>query len=515
MARRTKKPGWLKQAIGEISKLRQSMFGRFGGVLYGGFSGQGSAPYVLSSNKVNYELSRQLYHNTHDGYKLGAGFAKPVVNTLAGFMGVPHFRCKDEEAQEILDECICRWTSRMQRTHQLGLRDGDCFVMLVNLESSSPLYPDEDHRIDYLLIPPEQVVDIEVDPFLRNPISYTLKGKVTWDEGLREYTVTQIITAKDITIELEGDIPPELPLGLELGTTPNKWGFIPIVHFKNEPEESELYGRSELEPIEPYMKAYHDVMIHALQGSKMHSVPRLKFLLNNVEKFLENNFPEALQAFRQGQPANINLTGHELLIFQEGENAEFIEVRSSIGDADALLKFLFYCIVDTSEVPEFAFGVHTPSSHASVKEQMPLLIRRVARKREQVTESWQLLARMVLIMNSTANGKKFGSYDVEIEWDAVLERDEKEYAETINTLVNALSTALLNGLISLDAAVDLLQQYIVTMQEYASDDPELPGERERIIKSWIMRRRLEDAEGLKDQLEEIDKELEDQTQQGD
>jgi hypothetical protein len=53
------------------------------------------------------------------------------------------------------------------------------------------------------------------------------------------------------------------------------------------------------------------------------------------------------------------------------------------------------------------------------------------------------------------------------------------------------------------------------MQEYASDDPELPGERERIIKSWIMRRRLEDAEGLKDQLEEIDKELEDQTQQGD
>jgi hypothetical protein len=146
---------------------------------------------------------------------------------------------------------------------------------------------------------------------------------------------------------------------------------------------------------------------------------------------------------------------------------------------------------------------------------MPLLIRRVARKREQVTESWQLLARMVLIMNSTANGKKFESYDVEIEWDAVVERDEKEYAETINTLVNALSTALLNGLISLDAAVDLLQQYIVTMQEYASDDPELPGERERIIKSWIMRRRLEDAEGLKDQLEEIDKELEDQTQQGD
>jgi hypothetical protein len=65
----------------------------------------------------------------------------------------------------------------------------------------------------------------------------------------------------------------------------------------------------------------------------------------------------------------------------------------------------------------------------------------------------------------------------------------------------------MGGFISLDAAVDLLQQYIDTMQEYATDDPELPGERERIIKSWIMRRRLEDGEGLEEQRQEIDREL--------
>ena len=56
-----------------------------------------------------------------------------------------------------------------------------------------------------------------------------------------------------------------------------------------------------------------------------------------------------------------------------------------------------------------------------------------------------------------------------------------------NTLVNALNTALLGGFISLDAAVDLLAQYIDTMKEYATDDPEIPGERERIIKSWYLR----------------------------
>ncbi|GAW30158.1 phage portal protein, partial [Carboxydocella sp. ULO1] len=132
-----------------------------------------------------------------------------------------------------------------------------------------------------------------------------------------------------------------------------------------------------------------------------------------------------------------------------------------------------------SEVPEFAFGVHTPSSHASVKEQMPLLIRRVARKREMVTECWQLLVRMLLVMYSKATGKKFDSYDVMITWDAVVERDEKEYAETVKTIVDALNIALQGGFISLEAAVDLLKQYVETMRDYVTDDPELPGERER------------------------------------
>ena len=495
------KQGWLKKAVGEISKLRQGIFGRFGALL----TGRWSVPYALNSTRVDYELARQLYHNTHDDYKLGAGFAKPIINTLAGFMGVPRFRAKDEEAQKVLDEHVSRWVSRMQRVHQLSLRDGDCFVMLANLENDDPLYPDEENKIDFIIIPPEQVADIEEDPITRRPKAYTIKARAKWDGGQKEYTVTQKIMADRIAVIVEGDAPE----GLTSEIRPNPWGFIPIIHFKNEPEETELYGTSELEPIEPYLKAYHDVMLHAMQGSKMHSTPRLKLKLRDVQAFLANNFPEALKAVQRGEQANIDLKGHELLIFTDEDDASFIEAQSAIGDAEALLKLLFYCIVDVSEVPEFAFGVHTPSSHASVKEQMPMLIRRVARKREMVTENWQTLARMLLVMHSKKTGKKFESYEVGITWDAVIERDEKEYADTINTLVNALNTALFGGFISLDAAVDLLAQYIDTMQEYATDDTELPGERERIIKSWIMRRRLEDGEALEEQREEIEKELED------
>jgi len=61
---------------------------------------------------------------------------------------------------------------------------------------------------------------------------------------------------------------------------------------------------------------------------------------------------------------------------------------------------------------------------------------------------------------------------------------------------------------SIDAAVDLLSQYVDTMSEYVSDNPEIPGEREKIIKSWILRQRLEQNAGFNRQLEEMTKAIE-------
>ena len=464
-----------------------------------------NTPYSLNTSRVNYQLARELYHNTNEAYKLGAGFAKPIINTLAGFMGAPHFRCADEDAQAVLDDYLVDWTSRILRVHQLTLRDGDCLLYLYVNNTKHVLYPERSGAtIDFTIIPPEQVVGIELDPITHEPVSYTISARVLWDQGRRQYNYTQVVTVDSIIVQAEGDVPEDL----KVGEQPNLWGFIPIVHFKNEAEETQLFGNSELEAIEPYFKAYHDVMLHALQGSKMHSTPRLKLQLKDVSGFLKNNFPEAWENIQKGRPAHIDLTGHELLIFTNEEDASFIEVNSAIGDASALLELLFYCIVDVSEVPEFAFGVHTPSSHASVKEQYPLLIRRVARKREMVTESWQTFARMILAMYSQVTGKKFKDYSVALAWDEVIERDEEQYARTLSQLTQAINTAVMGGFMSMDAAVDLLSQYVDTMSEYASDNPEIPGERERIIKSWILRQRLEENAGMNAQLEEINKAIE-------
>ncbi|NSW90226.1 MAG: phage portal protein [Firmicutes bacterium] len=463
--------------------------------------------YKLDSSRVDYAKARALYDNTDDNYKLGAGFAKPVINTTVGFMGVPRFKSKDEDAQEILDDFFSDNVSKMQRTHRNALRDGDCFVWITREEhEDAALYPESKVRLKFNIIPPEQVTHIIRNPLTNNVREYVLQSAHTWldeSENQKRATVVQRITAQKRIIRVIGDVPPDITVGEEV----NPWGFIPIVHFKNEGDETKEFGQSDLEPIEPFMKAYHDVLLHAIQGSKMHSTPRLKFKIKNLAAFLANNFGITDPQKFAAEGGTISLDGHEFFLFQDDEDANFIEVKSATGDAAALLKLLFYCIVDTSETPEFAFGVHTPSSLSSVKEQMPILVRRIARKREHFTESWQRLARIVLAMTAQAEAKKFSTYATVLEWDEVDPRDEKDVAEVLERVTKALDTALQGGFISLEAATEFLAQYITTMNDYISDDPEIPGERERIMKTRLMRMRLEDGQFLESQKEEIDKEL--------
>ncbi|MBO8169335.1 MAG: phage portal protein [Thermoanaerobacteraceae bacterium] len=495
---------WLKRAVGEISKLRDNIFNSLGWRIIGGTYG---APYRLNSSRVDYAKARALYDNTDDDYKLGAGFAKPVINTTVGFMGVPRFLSEDEDAQTVLDDFFSANVSKMQLTHRNALRDGDCFVWITREETEdAALYPEAKVRLVYNIIPPEQVKKINRDPLTGKPREYVLVSEHVWEDedgAKKRAVITQRISRERRVIQIQGDNPP----GIQPGEEKNSWGFIPIVHFKNEGDETDEFGKSDLEPIEPFLKAYHDVMLHAIQGSKMHSTPRLKLKLKDVAEFLKNNFGITDPQKFATDGGTINLDGHELLIFTDDEDAEFIEVRSAIGDAATLLKFLFYCIVDTSETPEFAFGVHTPSSLSSVKEQMPILVRRIARKREHFTEAWQLLARIVLAMTAQAEGKRFSTHATTLEWDEIDPRDEKDVAETLERVVNALVRAQQNALISQEAAVQFLAQYIETMNDYISDDPEIPGERERIMKTRLMMMRLEDAQFLEKQKQEIDKEL--------
>lgn len=499
---RTPKSSWLKRAVGEISRLRTTVTG------WSVKAGRLGGGYRLDSSHVDYALARELYANTADAYKLGGAFAKPVVNTTVAFMGVPRFRSEDPEAQAVLDGFFGDNVSRMQQVHAGALREGDAYVMLTREEDEdADLYPETNGaRLVFNILPPEQVAAVSRDPITGSAREYVLKSEHAWVDASgnqRRCTVIQRIRRDVRSIAVEGDTPSDI----QLGEQPNPWGFIPIVHFRNEASITAAFGKSDIEPIEPFIKAYHDVMLHAINGSKMHSTPRLKLRLKDVGGFLLHNFGVSDVAKFAAEGGSINLDGRELLILQDEEDAGFVEVRSAIGDAVALLKLLYYCIVDVSETPEFAFGVHTPSSLSSVKEQMPILIRRVARKREHFTESWQMLARMALAMTAAGENKAFSTYATTVLWDPIDPRSEGEVADALWKTAQALNTGVLGQFLSTEAAAMFLGRYIDTMSEWISDDPDTPGERERIIKDRILMARLEDAAANQEELAAIDRAL--------
>jgi hypothetical protein len=473
-----KKQGWLRRVIGEISALRTS-----GLQAFGFFS-----PYTLDSSRVDYTLARELYRNTNDRYKLGAGFAKPIINSTAGFMGAPHFTHSDPDADQELEKAFQKWTGKVLRLNRNTLRDGDVLARIVRVPSR--FKPDE-QQFDLMLTPPEWVTPI-VDPLtggwqqiiIRHPVVVTdANGRKQQD-----YTIIETLTPTQRIIEADSRAPVEVRA--QNRTEPNPWGFIPIVHFRNEAEENQLFGLSDLEPVEPFMKAYHDVMLFAVQGSKLFSRPKTKFKLKDVQKFLNDNFTS--DEIKSGR---LKFADKEIFLLQEGDDASFISADSGLQGITTLLEFIFMCIVDVSETPEFAFGTAVSSSKASVSEQMVPLARKIRRKRGQFEEYYSELASMYLAMWSRVENRSLETYHVEVGWDEITPRNDAETATTIKTLVEGLVQAVEGGLMSIDAAAEFLREFVPSMLPWVDPDAD-DDERRRVAKTFQTLARLRDGEGL-------------------
>lgn len=481
---------------GEMSDLRKSTLG-----MYGRVKGAITGRYQLDASKVDYDMARALYDNTHDDYKLGAGFARVVVNNRAAFMGIPKFSSTDPNAQAVLDDFQEENKSNFIRTIVEFLRDGDSYVYVSKESpSESALYPEKKTFVKLTFIDPN-AVDVEVDPVTHEPNKYIVTQTLQWSDELgneNSAEVQQIHTVGQEELKLiSGLLPPNMEEGIKkTGLT-----FIPIQHFKNAYSHS-LYGNSELEPIVPYLKVYHDVLLHAMQGSKMHSTPKLGLYVKDVNKFKMNNFPGAKPQ------QEVDLTGREIFIFAPEEKAEFIEPSNPTGAAKELLKLIFYNVVDASETPEFVFGVHTPSSLSSVQEQMPILIRSIERKREQMTQAWQRLVRMILYFSIGIDGfKNPDTFATDIVWENIDYRTKEQVSNELVNVVTAITTAVAAELMSKESAVDYLSELIPTMKTYSPEDG--VGEKDRIDETVRNKMRLPDHEDIDKEYQNILKKLQD------
>jgi len=485
--RRTPRPNVLQRlarvaagVVGEISVLRDSRVMAWGRQFW--------VPYTLNSTRVNYTLARALYANTEDGYKLGAGFAKPIVNTTAGFMGAPSFTHADPEADQALEAQFRRWTGRLLQANRNALRDGDVFARIVRV-------PDKFDRgrevFDLMLVPPEWVAPVR-DPLTGGwqEVVITSPMRIVDADGREQaaYTVKETLRADSREIEYDGRAPADLRA--QNSKQDNPWGFIPLVHVRNEAEEHLVYGCSDLEPVEPFLKAYHDIMLMSAQGAKLFARPKVKFALKNVATFLSDNFPA-----EETRGGKLKFADKELFLMREGEDVSFITADSGLAGITTLLKFLFFCIVDVSETPEFAFGTAVASSKASVSEQMIPLERKIQRKRGLFEDPYGELASIYLAMRAQVENQPLDTYQVDVDWDELSPKNDAEVATTIKTLVEGLVTGVESGLVSLDAAAESLRQYMPSMLSWLDKDAE-DDEQRRVARGLILLQRLKDGQEL-------------------
>ena len=104
---------------------------------------------------------------------------------------------------------------------------------------------------------------------------------------------------------------------------------------------------------------------------------------------------------------------------------------------------------------------------------------------------------MALAMLSLLSGNKYKTFSTEIKWDAVMDKDEQSDAQTLSSVVSALSTALDSNIISIQSAVDFLAKYIDTMDTWEN-------EKAKIEETRILNKPIEEGYSQQKQLSKID-----------
>jgi hypothetical protein len=400
---------------------------------------------------VDHELARELYRNSNSQYNLAAGFCRRIIDGTVEFMGMPRCSSDDEDLDDWLNESIQEWwTDEIQQIIRNATRDSKTVVRIAPFDwLDDPLISAEDSdRIRFEVIEPERVrvyynpfnseiadqaVITHMIPFLEDDLEDRVQTDPFNEPTETIHEVIEIIDRDRIRYydKREGE-------WLDEFEQANTWGFVPVLEIHNEWDETAGRGQSDLEACFPFIVAFHDVMRQSLEAHGYHSVPKVKFKVDDVLTFLKNNWPGSFD--EEGNfSGEINWQGKEILFMQSEEDAEFLEAESILGDSKTLLEFLFDCICIASETP----GWVLMRTEQGANESAPIaFVKKIIRKRNSFKRNFQKLFKMALVMS----GRR--PIHVKMAWDTVRPEDEAANMQAFQEKVMGLEVAAQRKIIS-------------------------------------------------------------------
>ncbi len=404
-----------------IKEIASKLFGKKEqGVTINVIEGVTPTTEYARPEKADRELTQQLYHNTNSEYSLAAHFVKTIINNNVNFIGIP----KVYDSKKIID-IIEEVNIDYRKIHKALEIDGSIFVW--------PQWDNAKEKIKLVQIPISVVDKVFVDPLTKEITGYKFKEKVNYNTPTHNnctVDITYVITADIIVTQVTGSM-------TKLTKSKNMLGVLPIVHFSNDKDVSELYGHSEIENIQPQLKFYHDLTYEAGAAQSRDGHPKLKVTTKNVKQWIENNFGAGSFAEIQAGNRTVSMESKDLFINAEGDDVNYLYLNKTSGDYSTLAEIAFSNIVEGSEVPEINFGANIGTSLASVKEYRPIWIKKIEAKQYERTEPWMQVYNIIVSIYNFVHLSNLKP-KIKITWPKPNFASVKEQAEIIAAFANAI-----------------------------------------------------------------------------
>jgi hypothetical protein len=452
--------GELTNWSGWADVSRSVVYSPFMSALRSFFTGNIFSRPRMDQTVVTYDIARSLYRNDNPRYNLGAGFVRPIIDLTVEYMGLPGVACEEDPSiDEWLTDCITEhWAPQLAQMFRDSMRDSKVIVRYRQPNLTNKLFTEEDRQHGKFEIVPPETCEITFDPtdpdlVERATFTHYIKIDVRTDDDIlmgtvpkfEEHEIIEIIDDKSYRFfdKTSGQ-------ELENWKTSNTWSFVPVWAVWNEYAADLGGGQSDIEPILPFIEAFHQVFEETLSAHHYHSTPKLKFKLKDVQSFLRNNFPDVLdETGNVVSGASIDWGNRKVLFFQSEEDGGFIEAKSVLGDSKTLLEFIIECICIAAKTPRWALlstSTATPGTDATIQP----FEKKIAAKRIQYSEPLKMLFKIAL----AANGKT--PYTCRVTWPPVRVDELVSKGQAIQQIILGLDVATQHEWIADSTAIKIL-----------------------------------------------------------
>lgn len=432
---------------------------------------------------IDARLCRSIYRNTETRYKLAGGLSKPVVNSYANFMGNPVVTATKKRKLEL--ETFIKKIA--PEAHVLSLSEGIITYWLK--------WDDDTKEVVYQAIPEDQIkyklYDFDGLTLIQLVVSQNVKFYIE-ENGVYNAKNTDreiVFDKQNIVITYKGDIPPHEKAKTVIR---HNLGRLPLSYKKNEHYSFEVNGHSELEPIEPYLAGYHDVMKNRLIEDKRTSRKKLIIGTWDVASFIKNNL--IMNGFDGESTSDFDFENFDVYAAtargESFETIKYLDPGQTATDSIAIAKILFQNIVETSNVPEWAFAAKLGASFASAKVQEPAWLKAINRKRENDMFFWNDITSLYMQIKDKASVSNQNK-NVKINWEEITLESQEVRARIVSQMVNSVSKAVENGIMDYEESREYMQSYIRSLKDVGEFNKGFDGYIEQLesVKSAVFKAR--------------------------